>query len=383
MKFGTKKLFVVGVGRCGRPHDTPTQRLIELPPSANLSNVTRQKTTQLELFGAQRAMDLRSSVNLGFSTSVLSQIAMPVDDPGDDCQRWGRRNAGLMMIVTPGSEPDGFGGVQSTKIPWGVPVRALNFWMCTEIRNTKSPVLQVDAKLATYMKRLGYRNTGGANGARDSFKEQLKRWLNASITIVDETAGPRRDTVVTIRVSKGWSLNWLDDDGDNLAAGSRIVVSSDFFEEVMRAPVPIDIDAWRALRGSATRLDLFTWLTYTMFSLKTPVHISYEKLRQHFGTSDATDRHTVYNFKRLILKHLAKVREVYPEANVDPDPDGLWLRPSRPHVPLKGDHEASVRRRAATVDQRYAAALAADKGLIPMKVPTRRRKAAQPVAKSS
>lgn len=343
-----------------------------MPLDASLSDVTRQKTTQLELFGAQRAMDLRESVNLGFSTSVLSQIAMPVEDPGDDCPRWGRRNGGLMMIVTPGSEPDGKGGVRSTKIPWGVPVRALNLWMCTEIRNTKSPVLQVDAQLATFMKRLGYRNTGGDHGARDSFKDQLKRWLNASITIVDETAGPRRDSVITIRVSKGWSLNWLDDDGDHPAAGSRIVVSSDFFEEVMRAPVPIDMDAWKALRGSATRLDLFTWLTYTMFSLKTPVHISYEKLRQHFGTTDADDRHARYNFKRLILKHLAKVRVVYPEAKIEEDPDGLWLFPSPPHVPLKGTHEDRVRRRAETVDKRYASALAADKGLTPVRVPTRR-----------
>ncbi len=324
--------------------------------------MTRNRSTQLELFRAVQDMDARDSVNLGFSTSVLSQISMPVDDPGDDCPRWGRRNGKLMMIVTPGSEPDGSGGLRSTKVPWGVPPRALNLWMCTEIRRTQSPVLEVDQQLATFMKRLGYRNTGGATGARESFKDQLKRWLNASITIVDESRGNRGDTAITIRVSKGWSLNWLDEAGDRPAAGSKIVVSSDFYEEVMRAPVPIDIDAFKALRGSATRLDLFTWLSYTMFSLTHPVFITYEKLRQHFGTTDADDRHARYNFKRLILKHLAKVRIVYPEANIEEAADGLWLRPSEPHVPIKGAHTLRKASRAETAAARHAAALAADRG---------------------
>ncbi|GAB1639925.1 replication protein RepA [Krasilnikovia sp. MM14-A1259] len=154
---------------------------------------------------------------------------------------------------------------------------------------------------------------------------------------------------------------------------ARIVVSPDFFEEVLRAPVPIDIDAWRAPRGSATRLDLFTWLAYTIFSLRQPVFITYEKLRQHFGTTDADDRHARYNFKRLILKHLAKVRVVYPEARIEETPDGLWLRPSPPHVPIKGTHELRREARAQTADARYAAALATDKGLLPTKVPTVRR----------
>ena len=343
-------------------------------PDCQPGSVTRTKGTQLELFHARQELDARDSVNLGFSTSVLAQISMPVEDPGDDCQRWGRRNGKLMMIVTPGSEPDGKGGVRSTKVPYGVVPRALNLWMCTQIRNTHSPVLEVDEHLATFMRRLGIRNTGGQRGTRDTVKDQLKRWLNASITIVDETGGPRRDTVVTIRVSKGWSLNWLDDNPHATpSAGSRIIVSSDFFEEVRRAPVPIDIDAWRALRGSATRLDLFTWLAYTMFSLKHPVCISYEQLRQHFGTTDADDRHARYNFKRLILKHLAKVRVVYPEAKIEETPDGLWLYPSPPHVPLKGTYGLRRKARAETSNARYAAALAADKGLVPVKIPSRRK----------
>jgi hypothetical protein len=47
-----------------------------------------------------------------------------------------------------------------------------------------------------------------------------------------------------------------------------IVLSNEFYKEIMDHPIPTDLEAARALSSSPAALDLYTWLTYRCFSAK-------------------------------------------------------------------------------------------------------------------
>ena len=49
--------------------------------------------------------------------------------------------------------------------------------------------------------------------------------------------------------------------------GSSITLSTDFFKRLINAPVPIKMEALRALRKSPLAMDIYTWLVYRMFTL--------------------------------------------------------------------------------------------------------------------
>jgi hypothetical protein len=49
---------------------------------------------------------------------------------------------------------------------------------------------------------------------------------------------------------------------------NTIVLSSEFFREIMDHPIPTDLQAAKALVCSPAALDLFTWLSYRCFIAK-------------------------------------------------------------------------------------------------------------------
>jgi hypothetical protein len=107
------------------------------------------------------------------------------------------------------------------------------------------------------------------------------------------------------------------------------MLSERFFESVISAPVPVDMRAIKALRGSPLRLDIYTWLTHRMSYLRRSTTVPWQALAVQFGGDYAQLR----QFKAVFLKQLEKVRAVYPFANVHQAEQGLLLLPSRTHVP--------------------------------------------------
>ena len=47
-------------------------------------------------------------------------------------------------------------------------------------------------------------------------------------------------------------------------------LSESFFNEIIRHPVPIDMNTLAALKRSSLGLDLYLWLTYRIFTLTSP-----------------------------------------------------------------------------------------------------------------
>jgi hypothetical protein len=78
-------------------------------------------------------------------------------------------------------------------------------------------------------------------------------------------------------------------------------------------------------------LDVYAWLVHRLFHLARPSTVTWQQLSDQFGHAYAELR----QFRRFFLDSLARVRVVYPQANLSLAEGGVTLLPSRPHLPRR------------------------------------------------
>jgi hypothetical protein len=105
---------------------------------------------------------------------------------------------------------------------------------------------------------------------------------------------------------------------------SVVVLSTEFYDELVAHAVPIDARALKALRSSPLALDVYSWLTCRMSYLRRPCLIPWQALQTQFGA----DYERSKDFKRKFLGHLGNVLHVYSAARPSEQAAGLQLRPS-------------------------------------------------------
>ncbi|SAL67672.1 replication protein RepA [Caballeronia humi] len=108
----------------------------------------------------------------------------------------------------------------------------------------------------------------------------------------------------------------------------RLRSPTKFFGEIVANPVPVDLRALRALRQSPMAIDLYCWLTYRNFSLRSPTTVPWEALKLQFGSGAEAEK----KFRETVKRALLQVVEVYPQANVVPTKAGLALSPSQTRI---------------------------------------------------
>ena len=98
---------------------------------------------------------------------------------------------------------------------------------------------------------------------------------------------------------------------------SKVELGWDFFQEIIRHPVPLDMNILKALKRSSLGIDLYLWVTYRAFALKRPLPLSWRQLYRQFGVEPAkvNDRITVDNFRRKVLRELKKIKLAWPGLN--------------------------------------------------------------------
>jgi len=281
--------------------------------------------------------DAREAGTVGYAAWLFTQLALPYRDPGP-IPYWERHNGGLTLRVSPGAVTDPRTGetVEDLAYPFGVMPRLLFTWMATEAQETMNPVLSLGHSLNEFLCRLGLVNGGGPKGPGLRLRHQMERLFSCTMTVrAVQAVGPgiSRLRGQPFNVADEYDL-WLDHrrPDDQPLWQSTVTLTPRFYEEIVSSPIPVDLRALRALRGSPLRLDIYTWLTHRMHALtKTgrQATVSWKALALQFGGNYDELR----MFKRQFLRQLAAVRLVYPLADVQPIEAGLVLRPSPPHVP--------------------------------------------------
>ena len=281
---------------------------------------------------AIEARDAKEAGALGFMARALIQATMPHSDPGD-VPAWGRENGSFSMVIQPGLVKQN-NEFKRIGLPYGSYPRLLLAWLTTEAVKTKNPQLVLGASLSEFMRKLDLIPRGGRWGTITRLKDQMRRLFSASVTCAyDERLvnNVERNRGISLNVASSYDLWWHPENpGQTGLWQSKVTLGAEFFKEIIDRPVPIDMDALKALKGSSMRLDIYSWLTYRMSYIKKTTSIPWEVLQLQFGSNF----NRTIDFKRKFLEHLKAVHIVYNEAKISASTKGLILQPSKPHIIL-------------------------------------------------
>ncbi|HEY8096995.1 MAG TPA: replication protein RepA [Methylobacter sp.] len=299
----------------------------------------------IETHLAIEAEDAKSAGALGFMARALVIATMPYKDPKADVFK--RENGDFRLRIVAGYE----GG-----IPYGIYPRLLMSWVATEAVRNQSPVIELGSSLTHFLRDvLDIQTGGGKRGTATRVTEQMKRLFGSLITASysgESKVGQSRGFILKNvliaddlemhedEINRG--LEMADGENNRLwtpqqrhEAGtwqSKVRLSNNFFQECITRPVPIDLRAYKVLRGSPLAMDVYTWLTYRMsYTQRKSRPIRWESLMPQFGSNYSSQR-GVLDFKKNFLQALKLVKVVYPQASYEIQPNGLVLLPSRPHV---------------------------------------------------
>ena len=144
----------------------------------------------------------------------------------------------------------------------------------------------------------------------------MKRIFNAHIQLAyeDERVSASVNSPFASRTGFWWNERKPGGQGlwDN-----RIELGEKFFNEIIRHPVPLDLNILKALKRSSLGLDLYLWLTYRTFTLKRPLRLCWPQLYRQFGAhpTKAKDHYTVKGFRKDCLRELKKIKTAWPGLN--------------------------------------------------------------------
>ncbi len=199
-------------------------------------------------------------------------------------------------------------------------------FISSEAVKNKSREIILGRSLSQFMERLDLQSTGGRWGSIPMLKAQMKRLFSATVSFhyqnqLAEISGGFKIASQTI-------LFWDPKSPTQTALWESIVtLSEEFYKEITQHPVPINMQALSALKGSSLALDIYCWLTYRMSYLKHAIEIPWELLALQFG-SDYTE---LRDFKKNFLWQLHKVLTIY-NSKVSKSENGLLLVPSKSHI---------------------------------------------------
>ena len=240
----------------------PVQALREASPQA-LHHFTRFDQVN-QLVGASEA-----DPDLGFMARMMALCSLPRTNPGNRHQ-YKRVNGPYKLVMIAGAD---------NKLPYGNLPRLLLAWVSTEAVRTQSRGLVLGRSLAEFMRALGIYNSGGQPQTR--LRNQMDRLFHASVQLIYEDEGDKAgiSSFVADRTEFWWNERKPN---ESSLWESKIYLGEQFFNEIIRNPVPLDMNTLKALKRCALGLDLYLWLTYRTFALRAPLRLTWQHLYHQF-----------------------------------------------------------------------------------------------------
>ena len=212
----------------------PVKAIRDATPQA-LHHFTRFDQVN-QLVGASEA-----APDLGFMARLMALCSLPRTNPGNR-KEYKRVNGPYRLYMQAGPE---------TKLPFGILPRLLLAWVSTEAVRTQSRELVLGRSLSEFMRKLGMAPFGGA---RTRLRNQMKRLFNASVRLVyeDRRGEASVNSPVASRTEFWWNPKHPD---EPMLWDSKIKLGEDFFNEIIRHPVPLDMNILKGtVRGKSQGL---------------------------------------------------------------------------------------------------------------------------------
>lgn len=261
--------------------------------------------------------------NIQHIHSVLALCGLPYRDPGETREFFREYGRNTLSILAGRIKNPVSGQMELQGLPYGPKARLVLLHLCTEAVRQRSPTIEVADSLSGFMREMGFAVTGGERGTIRQFKEQLNR-LAACTLQIGLWDGQSRSSTLTMPPFRKLDL-WRPE-GQGVAWSKTVQFHQDFYENLVKHALPVDIRAARAFAGSARKLDLLFWVGYRLRALQRPLRLSWDSLHKQFGGENGALR----SFRQAFRADVAHLCEVFPKLPISLDEAGMQLQPADP-----------------------------------------------------
>ena len=309
------------------------RRLVLLHGRAQARTMVEPEDKSLVRIASEVLAD--ESEQKGYSYSGLCLTSLPHRKLPDD-QAWERTVGPLTLIIEPGRIKLGDGPAQMMGVPHGARARLILIYLQTQAVLANSREVSLGRSMRSWMGKMGL-SVGGETAA--ALREQARRIATCSMRFTWKLQGGGQSapldngpTMMTNeRIIKS-GLFFHDSGKEDVRQGSlfedRVLLDSDFFDQLRRHPVPLQDAAIGQLKDSSTALDIYVWLAFRLHHLDQRMPIGWRDLYQQFGSG----YRNIWQWKPKFLNSLAEAVAAYPEARVDVEDSHVMLHPSPPPV---------------------------------------------------
>lgn len=256
---------------------------------------------------------------LRFMPTPLAICGLPYRRLPGDVDEFIREQGRMRVVVTPGKLTDPNGKRITQPIPWGPKARLIMAHLSTEALRNRSPIIETAASLTSFMRDLGFDRRGGERGNIQPFKDQLQALAACRMEIAAWNG--KSSATVDVKPFSKMQLWFSDNPGQQSLWPTTIQFSDDFYSQLERHALPVDVRALRAFSNSARKLDLLFWITYRITRLETRLVLDWKPLKEQFGEGFTRDR----DFRSQLADDLKSVLELFPKLPVKLSERGLEM----------------------------------------------------------
>jgi hypothetical protein len=289
---------------------------------------SKQKLRRAEAIACVRLKRQEANQNLGFASRPFVLCGLPIKKPAAGQLIHERRNGQFSLQVT---------GHPEYGLPWGQD-RLIPIFLATLAIRQQSQTIQFRSA-AEMLDYFGMQQ-GGTQYRR--LISAFQRIFGATIFFGTDIQREKATVVHQARFNfMSEARIWYSRDVAQAALPggfqNEIVLSHEFFKEIMSHPIPTDMEVAKALSGSPAALDLFMWLSYRCFVAKgrerVPLFGDFGLVNQLGSADYARPR----KFREKLEGWLDLVRAMWPEcpAAMDTNGTGLWV--DRAHAVLTSE----------------------------------------------
>lgn len=280
-----------------------------------VSVLSKRQGQVIDLAGKLAEKRREEADELGFMSRLLIMVNLPYREPDPSLRNWHRMNGNISIDIV-SAYKDG----QPVGLPYGAYPRLILAYLVTQAVKTQSPILYLGKSFSQFVAFLGMKRGGKQY---KQLQMQLKRTLSASFAWTYET--DKRWSRTNIQVSHQSHLWWDEKDPqDSSSWESYIKLNTDFFNEIIRHAVPLDLRVLSLLKNSPLGLDLYMFISWRVFNIHKPVFISWASLQQQLGGQ----YENTYDFSKKCRFHIIRIQALCPELNINFLKGRLCLNPS-------------------------------------------------------
>jgi hypothetical protein len=275
----------------------------------NADSVSRVGSDDRSIISQEEFID---ESNLGFLARSLVQASLPYRAvPGNVFRRV---NGNLEFSI-----------VSPVGIPYGGIPRLILAWITTEAVRTRSPRLSLGYSMNRFMQWLDLYRCGGSKGDITRLRMQMDRLITSTISC--KFSDTTRNKGGNLLLAQQYDLWWTDGNEDHDDTASWINLSQEFFEEITKYPVPINLDVFKKLKSSPMAMDIYSWLTHRQYYIEKPVVIRWQTLMMQFGSNYHDNVHGRNCFRHAFVERLKVVVPHINRIKVDVDTHAIKLNP--------------------------------------------------------